>query len=167
MNDFKNRGFRIVNSPVEVKLAYTGFLIFAFIGYLTITLIGLTRVGPGPQQIVTHYRGSDAEEIFPRAVGQMLEEAHFHAFIEGLILLVLAHLFVATNLSRRIKLSVIGLAYASTLFDLASPWLIKYVAPAFVYLQMSCWLVMVVTALALIGVPFYEMWFTNGKNGMR
>lgn len=165
MNDFKNRGFRIASSPTEVKLAYTGFLLFAFVGYLTIALIGLIRVGPGYEQVVTHYRGTDTEEVFPRAVGQMLEEAHFHAFIEGLILLVLAHLFVATNVSRAMKLSVITLAYVSTLLDLASPWLIKYVAPGFAFLQMACWAVMVITALVLIGVPLYEMWFTN--NGKR
>jgi hypothetical protein len=163
MNDFKNRGFRVANSPLEVKLVYTGFLLFAFIGYLTMTLMGFLRVGASAANIVMHYRGSDSEEAFPRAVGQMLEEAHFHAFIEGIVLLVLAHLFVATNVSRRMKFTVIGLAYISTLFDLASPWLVKYIAPGLAYLQLTCWSVMLVTAAALIGVPFYDMWFTKEK----
>ncbi|HUJ79173.1 MAG TPA: hypothetical protein VLY45_02525 [Nitrospiria bacterium] len=161
MNDFKNRGFRIANSPLEVRLAYTGFLLFAAIGYLTMTLMGFVRVGPGAAAVVIHYRGSGGEEAFPRAVGQMLEEAHFHAFIEGIVLLVLAHLFVATSINRRMKIAVIGLAYVSTLLDLASPWLVKYVAPGFAYLQIGCWSVMLLTAAALIGVPLYEMWFTK------
>jgi hypothetical protein len=163
MNDFKSKGFRIANSSTEVKLAYTGFLLFVFIGYLTIALIGLLRIGPGYGQIVTHYRGSEMEDAFPREVGQMLEEAHFHAFIEGLILLVLAHLFVATNASQRVKFTVIISAFAATLLDLASPWLVKYIAPGFALLQMTCWAVMIVTALFFIGVPLYEMWFTNGR----
>jgi len=161
MNDFKNRGFRISNSPVEIKLVYTGFLLFAFTGYLTMTLMGLLRVGPGAADVLLHYRGSGGEEAFPRAAGQMLEEAHFHAFIEGIVLLVLAHLFIATNVGRRIKLTVIGAAYAGTLLDLASPWLVKYVAPGFAYLQIGCWGVMLLTAAALIGVPLYEMWFAG------
>jgi len=164
MNDFKNRGFRIANSPIEVKLVYTGFLLFAFIGYLTMTLMGFLRVGAGAAAVVLHYRGSDSEEAFPRAVGQMLEEAHFHAFIEGIVLLVLAHLFVATNVGRRVKLTVIGSAYIGTLLDLASPWLVKYVAPGFAYLQIGCWSVMLLTAAALIGVPLYEMWCTGGTH---
>ncbi|MBI3621147.1 MAG: hypothetical protein HY208_03030 [Nitrospirae bacterium] len=164
MNDFKNRGFRIANSSLEVKLVYTGFLLFAFIGYLTMALMGFLRVGTSAAAVVLHYRGSDSEEAFPRAVGQMLEEAHFHAFIEGIVLLVLAHLFVATSVSRRMKFTVIGLAFVSTLFDLASPWLVKYVAPGFAYLQIGGWSVMLLTAAALIGVPLYEMWLTGEKS---
>jgi hypothetical protein len=164
MKDFSEKGFRIANSSPEVKVVYTGFLIFAFIGYFTIALLGLLRVGPGYDAIVSHYRGSDLdEEAFPRAFGQMLEETHFHAFIEGLILLVLAHLFVATSIRRTMKTAVILLAFGSTLTGLASPWLIKYVAPGFAYLQMTSWIGMETSALLLIGVPFYEMWFKGGK----
>ena len=163
MNDFKSKGFRIANSATEVKLAYTGFLIFAFIGYLTIALIGLLRVGPSFDNVVMHYRGSETEEVFPRAVGQMLEEAHFHAFIEGLMLLVLAHMFVATSVTRKTKILVIVSAFVATLLDLASPWLVKFVAPGFALLQMTCWVVMIVTALAFICVPVYDMWFTRSR----
>lgn len=163
MKDFSNRGFRIAESSTEVKLAYTGFLIFAFIGYLTLVLIGLLRVGPGYQDIVVHYWGSEAEEAFPRAFGQMLEEAHFHVFIEGLILLVLTHLFVATSVSRSMKVAVILLAFGGTLTDLACPWLIRFVSPGFALLQIASWIVMGATALVLIGIPFYEMWFKGGN----
>jgi hypothetical protein len=162
VKDFSNKGFRISNSSTEVKLAYTGFLVFVLVGYLTIVLIGVLRVGPGIQDIAIHYRGSEDGEMFPRAFGQMLEEAHFHAFIEGLILLVLTHLFVATSLERKTKMIVILLAYGSTFADLASPWLIKYVGPGFAYLQLSSWFVMTFSALVLIGVPFYEMWIKEG-----
>ncbi len=164
MKDLGNRGFRIAKSIPEVKLVYTGFLIFAFIGYLSISLIGLLRVGPTYQDIVTHYRGSEIEEAaFPRAFGQMLEEAHFHAFIEGLILLVLTHIFVATSVSRPMKFAVILIAFGSTLTDLASPWLIKYISTGFAFLQMTSWIAMVASALILIMVPLYEMWFMEGK----
>ncbi len=164
MKDFSNRGFRIAQSSTEVKLTYTGFLIFAFIGYLTLVLIGLLRVGPGYQDIVTHYQGSEAEEAFPRAFGQMLEEVHFHAFIEGLILLVLTHLFVATSVSRGVKVPIILLAFGATLMDLACPWLIRFISPGFALLQISSWIVMGTTALVLIGIPIYEMWFKEGNS---
>jgi len=160
MKDFSRKGFQISNSTREVKLVYTGFLLFAFIGYFTISMLGLTRVGPGYDAIVSHYRGSEMEEeAFARPIGQMLEEAHFHAFIEGLMLLVLAHMFVSTLVRVRTKYIVILAAFGSTLMDLACPWLIKYVASGFAYLQMASWVGMEVSALILIGVPIYEMWF--------
>lgn len=164
MKNFSKKEFRIANSSPEVKVVYTGFLIFAFIGYFTIALLGLLRVGPGYDAIVSHYRGSELdEEAFARPVGQMLEEAHFHAFIEGLILLVLTHLFIGASLHRTMKTAVVLLAFGSTLTDLASPWLIKYVAPGFAYLQMTSWIGMETSAFLLIGVPFYEMWFKGEK----
>jgi hypothetical protein len=164
MKDFSKRRFRIADSATEVKVAYTGFLTFTFIGYLTISLMGLLRVGPTYQDIVTHYRGSEIEEAaFPRSFGQMLEEAHFHAFIEGLILLTLTHIFVATSVSRPMKFTVILIAFGSTLTDLASPWLIKYVSGGFAFLQMTSWIAMVASALILIAVPLYEMWIVGAK----
>lgn len=163
MKDFSKRGFRIAESAREVKLAYTGFLLFALVGYVTLGVIGLVRVGPGYQQIVAHYLGSEMDEAaFPRSFGQMIEEAHFHAFIEGVILLILAHLFVATSVRRRVKYGVILLAFGSTLADLACPWLIRYAAAGFAWLQIASWIGIQISALLLIGVPLYEMWMKGG-----
>ncbi|HTN43048.1 MAG TPA: hypothetical protein VMN77_04540 [Nitrospiria bacterium] len=160
MKDFSKKGFRIANSSPEIKIIYTGFLIFAFIGYFTIALLGCLRVGPNYNAIVSHYRGSDLdEEAFGQPIGQMLEDAHSHAFIEGLILLVLTHLFIGAAVPKRWKFAVVLLAFGSTLADLASPWLIKYVAPGFAHLQMASWAGMETSALLLIGWPLYEMWF--------
>jgi hypothetical protein len=163
MKDFSKSAFKISATSREVRLAYTGFLAFAFIGYLTLALIGLLRVGPGYRDIVIHYRGSEAEEAFPRAFGQMLEETHFHAFIEGVTLLVLTHLFIGTAVRRSTKSAVILLAFGATLSDLASPWLIRYVAPGFALLQMASWAFIAGTALVLMGVPLYEMWWKGGR----
>lgn len=158
MKRFAAREFRLARSPVPVKIVYSGYLIFAVIGYLTIVLLGATRVGPDPEAIVAHYRGAEGDEAYARPFGQMLEEAHFHAFIEGVTLLVLAHLFAATSIGPRVKMTVIGLAFVSTLADLASPWLIRYVLPEFALLQIASWVVMTASAVALIVVPFYDMW---------
>ena len=45
-----------------------------------------------------------------------------------------------------------------SLADLASPWLVRYVAPEFALLQLAGWLVMTASAVVLIWVPLYEMW---------
>ncbi|MEW6684032.1 MAG: hypothetical protein AB1451_14125 [Nitrospirota bacterium] len=163
MKDFSRNGFQIRNSPFEVKAIYTGFLVFAAVGYFTLVAIALTRVGPQYQQIVEHYRGTDNGDLFPRPVGQMLEEMHFHAFIEGIMLLVLTHLFVATSVGRSFKRTVVALAFAGTFSDLASPWLIRFAAPGFALLQVTSWVVMTGTAIVLIGVPLLDMWGKGAK----
>lgn len=163
MKDFSRNGFQIRNSPLEVKAIYTGFLVFAVVGYVSLVAIALTRVGPHYQQIVEHYRGAGNEDLLPRPVGQMLEELHFHAFIEGIMLLVLTHLFVATSVSPRFKRTVVLLAFAATFADLASPWLIRFVAPVFAWVQLASWVVMTGTAVVLIWVPLYDMWRNGGK----
>jgi hypothetical protein len=163
MKDFSRNGFQIRFSPPEVKAIYTGFLLFAAVGYLSLVAIAFTRVGPGYQQIVEHYRGAGDGDLLPRPVGQMLEELHFHAFIEGIMLLVLTHLFVATSFSRSFKATVVLLAFAATFADLVSPWLVRFAAPGFAMLQMACWVAMTGTAAVLIWVPIYDMWWKGGK----
>jgi len=160
MKAFTKRGYRLSDAAVDVKIAYTGFLAFALVGYATLLLIALLRVGPGYDAIVTHYRGSELEEAaFPRTFGQLLEDAHFHAFIEGVVLLVLAHLFAATSVSGRLKGWVILAAFGATFTDLACPWLIRYAAPQFAVLQQASWATIGASAALLIGVPIYDMWF--------
>lgn len=163
MKDFSRNGFQIRNSPLEVKAIYTGFLVFAAVGYFTLIAVALTRVGPQYQQIVEHYRGAGNDDLLPRSVGQMLEELHFHAFIEGIMLLVLTHLFVATSVSPSFKRTVVALAFVGTFSDLASPWLIRFAAPGFAVLQVASWIVMTGTAIVLIGVPLSDMWKKGAK----
>jgi hypothetical protein len=163
VKDFSRQGFQIRFSPPEVRAIYTGFLLFAAVGYVSLVAIAFTRVGPGYQQIVEHYRGAGDGDLFPRPVGQMLEELHFHAFIEGIMLLVLTHLFVATSVNRSFKRIVVLLAFAATFADLASPWLTRFVAPGFAMLQMVSWVGMTGAAAVLIWVPVYDMWWKGDK----
>jgi hypothetical protein len=88
MKQYSRNDFRISESAFEVRLAYTGFLLLTLIGYVSFGLMARTRIGPGVHDIIAHYRGSEAEEIFPVTVGQLIEGLHFHAFLMGLVLLV-------------------------------------------------------------------------------
>ncbi len=164
MREFGRKEFRISDSPYEVKLAYTGFLLLALVGYGSFLLIVMTRFGSGISGIVAHYRGSEADEIFPVTVGQLIEGLHFHAFIMALVLLVLTHIVVATSLPRRLKPGVILLAYASAVTDLGAPWLIKFASPEFAYLLVSSWIGTTIAALIMILIPIREMWWAGRSN---
>ncbi len=160
MKNFTYPLYRLSAASREVKIIYTGFLSFVAIGMLTIGLYQFKRIGATYDLVVAYYRGGDLgrEMAFPKTFVQLLETTHFHAFIMGVSFLVLAHLFVATSLGPRVKWSFIGLAFFSSQGDIAGPWLIRYLSPAFALLQLASWLAMWLGYGALILIPLYEMW---------
>lgn len=150
---------------MEIRLIYTLFIAFALAGHLSFILISVTRIGPTYGKIVEHYRGGESTETseekemsFPKEFPELLEVTHFHAYIEGIVLLVLAHLFAGVPLPRGIKLGIIGLSFGSTFLDLISPWLIRYLSPQAAYTQMAAWIGMGVSYLPLTLLPIYFLW---------
>ncbi|MCG3114743.1 MAG: hypothetical protein LLH30_03590 [Candidatus Manganitrophus sp. SA1] len=161
MKNFTRQESWLSKSSFEIRLIYTLFIVFALAGHLSFILISLSRIGPTYGKIVAHYRGGGevGEEMsFPKEFPELLEVTHFHAYIEGIVLLVLAHLFAGVPLPRGIKLGIIGLSFGSTFLDLASPWLIRYLSPQAAYAQMAAWIGMGVSYLPLTLLPIYFLW---------
>ena len=160
MKNFTYPTYRLSAASLEVRIIYTGFLIFVAVGMLTIGLYQFKRIGATYDLVVAYYRGGDLGQqmAFPKTFAQLLETSHFHAFIMGISFLVLAHLFIATSLGPRAKWSFIGLAFFSSQADIAGPWLIRYLSSAFALLQIASWLAMWLGYGALILFPLYEMW---------
>jgi len=156
MKDFTKKGTWLTQASQEIRLIYSLFIVFAVVGHLTFILISVKRIGPTVTDIVRHYRGDPGSEIaFPKEFMELLEVTHFHAYIEGILLLVLAHLFAAVPLSKKIKIAVIATAFGSTFLDLSAPWLIRYISPYAAYLQVSAWIGMCVSYLPLTFAPLY------------
>ena len=67
MKAFAKRGYRLRDAKLEVRLIYTGFLIFIALGMLTIAAFQLRHIGPGPSDIAAYYRGGEraGEMTFP------------------------------------------------------------------------------------------------------
>ncbi len=168
MKNFVRRGTWIDQISPDIRWIYILFLVFVLVGHITFVLMSVYRVGAGYDQIVHHYRGDEGQGeetmAFPKEPIELLEVTHFHAYIEGILLLVLAHLFVAVPLSTGFKRSVMGLAFGSTLLELASPWLIRFVAPQFAFGQMAAWIVMAISYIPLTLVPAYYLWQRPGNN---
>ncbi len=143
---------------MEVRWIYTLFLVFAMIGHVSFILMAVYRVGPGYQEIVRHYLGAGDELAFPKEFIEIVEVTHFHAYIEGILLLVLTHLFVAAPISKRVKGWVIGVSFGSTLLDLLSPWAIRYISPVAAIGQLIAWAGMAFSYLPLTLIPLYFLW---------
>lgn len=172
MKAFSNQGFRLREASLETRLAYTGFLILTALGLLTNLGFQVARIGLTLERIAIYYRGGELKEAmaFPKTFGQLLELTHFHTFTMAIIFLVLAHLLIATSIKPATKYTLIALAFASPLADLAGPWLIRYLSPEFALLQLLSWLLGWIGYGGMILIPLYEMWFApnislRGSNG--
>jgi hypothetical protein len=100
--------------------------------------------------------------------------SHPHLFIQGIVLFILAHLFTLTRVSEKWKSITIVGAFASYLLGIAAPWMIRFVHPAFSYVQIGNLVLFTVALSYMMGVPFKEMWWPkwplraaqNGENGV-
>lgn len=166
MKNFTRKGSWLSQSSLEIRWIYSLFLLFALIGQASFLLISIYRIGPTYSAVVRHYRGGESEATheeqeelaFAKEFPELLEVTHFHAYIEGVVLLVLAHLFAGVPLAQKLKLGMIGLSFGSTFLDLASPWLIRYLSPQAAYGQMAAWVGMGVSYLPLTLLPIYFLW---------
>ena len=155
-------GYLLRHARFEVRLIYTGFLALVLIGMVTMAAFQFHHVGPTPTRIAAYYLGGDrgGEMAFGKTFRELVEVTHFHSFIMGIVYLVLAHLFIATAVAPRAKVTVIVLALVGLTGDLIAPWLIRYAAAGFVYLQLGSWGCEWIGFGAFIYVPVREMWFS-------
>jgi hypothetical protein len=162
VKNFIRKSAWLEQAPLEIRWIYGLFLIFALVGHASFILIAMERVGSSVTDILQHYRGAEEEMAFPKEFVELLEVTHFHAYIEGVVLLVLTHLFIAVPLSRAVKMTVILTAFGSTFLDLAAPWAIRYLpAPAAFAAalgQMIAWVGMGISNLFLTLVPLYFLY---------
>lgn len=157
MKDFSRRAYLIGQSPFEIRLVYTFFLILVLCGFGTIAGYEFSRIGFDATSISTHYLGN-GDMAFPKVPAEILETAHFHSFIMALIFITMAHLFLATTPSRGFRLGIIILTFAATVADLAAPALIRFCSPGFIYLLIPAWIGEWIGYVTMALVPIYDMW---------
>jgi hypothetical protein len=160
---FAANGYQIGRARVEVRIVYTGFLVLVTIGMVTMAAFQLKHIGPGPEQIAIHYRGGERAGAmsFPKSFRELVEVTHFHAFIMGIVYLVLAHLYLATGTSQWAKRAGIVVAFVGLTGDLIGVWLIRYVSAAFAYPQVAFWLAEWIGFAAFVYCPMRDMWLRH------
>ncbi len=163
MKNFTKKGTWLDQTTLEIRWIYTLFAVLALIGHASFVGMAVFRVGPGVDAILQHYRGAEGDEMaFPKLFIELLEVTHFHAYVEGIVLLVLAHLFAACPISSFAKMAMILTAFGSTLLDLLLPWGIRYasspLAPSLAGAQVMAWFLMSLSYLPLTCLPLYFLW---------
>lgn len=165
MRSFATGGYLLSDARLETRLVYSGFLVLVFIGLLTVAVFQVKHIGPTPERVATYYRGGSrgTTMVFPKTFRELVELTHFHAFIMGIVYLVLAHLFLATTAPERVKIAGITLAFVGIVGDVLGVWLIRYGSAGFAYTQVLCWVCQWLGFGAFVYYPLREMWFRRGR----
>jgi hypothetical protein len=157
MRNFNTR-FRLRDTDRHIRLVYTLFLMLMFIGFGFSFFWAHSMTGLSPGGIADHYRGSDATFGEPMSFRELAEITHFHLFTMPVVFMILTHVLYLTMASTSLKLLMTYTAFGGVVLDLISPWLIRYVSPAFVLTMLTGDLLMTVSFLVMMVIPIYEMW---------
>ncbi len=158
MREFAKGSFSLRHAPSALRIVYGAFLILIAPGFLSHAVFQVARIGLTPTAIAAYYRGAERDDVmaFPKTAGQLLEVTHAHAFVMGVLFLILAHLFLSTSVSTRSKAIVLGAAFVGTFGDLVSPWLVRYGAGWCAWILIGSWAMQAAGNAALVAISGWE-----------
>jgi hypothetical protein len=163
MKDFASSSYRLTSASTNLRRVLGFFLICMLLGLITNIVMTYQQTEFTPAGISTYYRGSDGplEDtlVFPKSARELLMNSHFHLFMMPLVLLVLCHIFYMTTAPEGAKTGLTVVSFVSLLVEIGGPWLIRYVSSGFAIVMLIANLLLVLSVLALILAPLYEIWF--------
>ncbi len=149
-------------------------ILFFAVLYLTLLwfsniLFFVEKTGFTYDSVVKHYLGSEDEFRTPVSYRGLLESTHFHLFVIAMALLLLNHLAAFVPVSPYLKLSLIVVSFTTGLTNMASGWLVRYVAPEFAYTKIASFLLFQASMGVLLVLSFLALGMyregNGGKNG--
>lgn len=176
------RKVRLGALPKTVKLYLTMFLLVMACGYLMAILnintsMGLLRetYSPGQkttyefggsayQNIVNHYRGSEADAAaYPGMdLPTMTSTSHTHFIAMGLMVFCLGLPFLFTvTLPEWLKKFVLVDSFIAVIIAVSAFWAIKYIAPQMAVLMMFSGMLLGFCVMFETAVPLYELWLVK------
>ncbi|HEX2572206.1 MAG TPA: hypothetical protein VH877_21860 [Polyangia bacterium] len=185
MRQFASSGFRLWNLSPEAKLVYTAFGLFSLLALVASALLYEEMVGTGTRGVRKYYLGephaaSEPAKLAPQEPGpqmalpeeefsgpaitvampyrKLLEVTHFHLFTVPVFLLIVAHLFMLTDLSSRAKMVWIAGGWGAALAHLGAPWAVRYGGVAWAPMYVGSGLALAITSAVLTLFPIWVMW---------
>jgi hypothetical protein len=173
---------------IEAKILYTTFCVLTLGGVVSSALYYGDLVGTGTDGIKSYYAGDtsaappppppagapsgpsiDVPEdergrppiVVAMTYRKLLEVTHFHLFTMPVVLLIIGHLFLATNLGDRAKLLWLIAAAGSVATHIATPWLVRYGGGRLAFLHAVTGIALTLTMAVLTIYPVAAMWRTK------
>ena len=162
---FAYQRFKLWRAPLHTRVLLTLFNCSIVVAAAVGIVMYQVRTGLTPAGAEAYYLGNEAsaapsaEMQFARTLRELLDVTHDHAFSQPFLFFVLCHIFALTRVSDRLKIAVYVTSFVSITIDLAVPYLIRFVSPAWAPLQAVNSTVMAAALLVLLLVPTYEMWW--------
>jgi hypothetical protein len=129
------------------------FYFYFFLHWVTSILMFREKLGFSYPGVVRYYVGDPEFFMQPRSFPGLLEVTHFHLFAMGIFFVVFTHLLLFTSWSEAIKRLLILLLAFSLVGDIASGWLIRYLADGFAWLKLfSFWILQGTSLVLLVGL---------------
>lgn len=128
--------------PVLVRLTLSWALAFLALLWVTNALLYFRHMNLHPASVVHYYLGSEADFAAPRTYGSMLEVAHAHFAMMGMVLLLLTHLAIFIPWPLRTRIVLVCATFAGALLQEAGGWLVRFVAPEFAVVKIAGFVVL-------------------------
>ena len=148
INGSKNDG--LIRLPLQFSLILIAlfWIINFFLFY--------SKMGFSPETIASYYLGNESLYQPSRSITSMLEVTHGHLAMFALLLLVVTHLVIFADFSRKIKLFIISGTYISAILSEGSSWLIRIYSPSFSWVKLiSFFTLQGFIILSLAGLVYY------------
>lgn len=146
----------MMNGPTQAsnsRVILGFFYLYFFLHWSTGLLMFHDKLGFSYDGVVRYFLGDPELFMNPRSFAGLLEVTHFHLFAMGLFFVVFTHLMMFSPIKDSVKTILIWLLGLSILSDIASSWLIRYVAAPFAWLKLgSFWVLQAVSLLLLLGL---------------
>lgn len=155
-------GFRYRRAPTSVKIVASGFLLLALAGLGVVLLQIYVKTGLTSRGALAHYRGDEATFQTAMGFGELVEITHAHAFTMPLVALTLGLAFVLTEVSERVKRTIVTALLAGVWLELGLPWVVRYGPAWTVHLFNVAGFLIAGGIFAAVAVPLYEMWIVDG-----
>ena len=149
---------RLRHAPGGVRALVTCFVLTMTAGY-AVALTNVARTaGFGADSVAAYYRGDPEQMLFEKTFGELMATTHAHAYGMPILFVLIGACFVLTGVAERVKASVIIVAFVALVGDLASFWVVRYVAPGFVWMSLLTSTLMLLTFLVMVAAALWEMW---------
>lgn len=165
------RGFSLRRAGTSIKVLITSFLVVVSVAVATGIVNYRLRTGLGSPGAVSWYRGNEATAgpdeplLFEKTALELLDATHAHLFGQAFLIFLLAHIFALTPIRSSVKLWSYVAAFLAVLLDAATPWLVRFVSPAFALLHPVGLALLIGTFLLFVIAPLREMWGSDRRPG--
>lgn len=153
---YLNEGGFHSNPLMRLTLGLTFVLLLAFWG--SSFAMYFDRMGLTPASVVSYYLGSEAEFRPALSFSAMVETAHMHMPMMGMVLLFLTHLLIFIPMPRPRKIMLISATFASAMTEEAGGWLVRFVDPVFAWFKIAGFIGLQLTMAFLIVALAAFLW---------